>query len=45
MLPSLQILVTCATRFVGCHIVSELLAHGHQVHAVSRDRMKTKLMP
>ncbi|MDD3573913.1 MAG: NAD-dependent epimerase/dehydratase family protein [Methanospirillum sp.] len=45
MVPSLQILVTGTTGFVGCHVVSELLAHGHQVHAVSRDRMKAELMP
>lgn len=42
---SLDILVTGATGFVGRHVVPELLAHGHQVHAVSRDRIKAESTP
>jgi dTDP-6-deoxy-L-talose 4-dehydrogenase (NAD+) len=45
MRPSLKILVTGATGFIGCHVVKDLLAHGHQVHAISRDPIKAESMP
>lgn len=41
----MKILVTGATGFVGRHVVTSLLAHGHEVVALARDAQKADGMP
>jgi dihydroflavonol-4-reductase len=36
----MQVLVTGGTGFIGCHTVAALLAHGHQVRLLVRDRQR-----
>ncbi|MHB8253080.1 MAG: NAD-dependent epimerase/dehydratase family protein [Acidiferrobacter sp.] len=41
----MKVIVTGATGFVGRHVVSQLLASGHTVVAVARDRGRARSMP
>lgn len=41
----MRVMVTGATGFVGRHVVKELLARGHTVIVIARDRMRAQEMP
>lgn len=41
----MKIMVTGATGFVGRHVVNELLARGHGIVAVARDRQRAETLP